>query len=46
MTVFVAALDDAEFVCTVISDISTGTIILPQAPMQIIYQHHHGKAES
>jgi hypothetical protein len=37
MTVFIAALEDAEFLCTVISDTGTGTIIPPQTPLQIIY---------
>jgi hypothetical protein len=32
---FVAALEDAELLCTVVLDTSTGTIILPQAPLQI-----------
>jgi hypothetical protein len=35
MTVFVAALEDAELLCTVVSDTGTGTIILPKAPLQI-----------
>jgi hypothetical protein len=37
MTVFVAALEDVEFLCTVVSDTGSGTIIPPQAPLQIIY---------
>jgi hypothetical protein len=37
MTVLVAALEFAEFLCTVVSDTGTGTIIPPQAPLQIIY---------
>ncbi len=32
---FVAALEDAELLCTVVLDTGTGTIILPQAPLQI-----------
>jgi hypothetical protein len=35
MTVFVAALEDAELSCTVVSDTGTGMIILPKAPLQI-----------
>jgi hypothetical protein len=31
MTVFVAALEDAELLSTVVSDTGTGTIIPPQA---------------
>jgi hypothetical protein len=34
MTVFVAALEDAELL-TVVSDTGTGTIIPPKAPLQI-----------
>jgi hypothetical protein len=37
MTVFVAALEDAELLFTFFSDTGTGTIILPQAPLQIKY---------
>jgi hypothetical protein len=37
MMVFVAALEDAELLCTSISDTSTGTIIPPQALQQIKY---------
>ncbi len=37
MTIFVAVLEDAEFLCTVVLDTGTGTIIPPQAPLQIIY---------
>ncbi len=32
---FVAALEDAELLCTIVSDTVTGTIILPQAPLQL-----------
>jgi hypothetical protein len=32
---FVAALVDAELLCTIVSDTGTGTIILTQAPLQI-----------
>jgi hypothetical protein len=46
ITVFVAALEDAEFLCTVVSDTGTCMIISPQAPLQIIYYHHHGTAEA
>jgi hypothetical protein len=35
MTVFVAALEDAKLLCTVVSDTGTGTIILTQALLQI-----------
>jgi hypothetical protein len=35
MTVFVAALEDVELLCTVVSDTGTGTIIPPKAPLQI-----------
>ncbi len=38
MTVFVAALEDAELLCTVVSDTGTGTIIPPKAP----WSHHSG----
>jgi hypothetical protein len=41
MMVIVAALEDSEFLCTVVSDTVTGTIIPPQVPLQIIYKHHH-----
>jgi hypothetical protein len=34
MPVFVAVLEDAEFLCTVVSDTGTGTIIPPQAPLE------------
>jgi hypothetical protein len=37
MTVFVAALEVAKFLITIVSDTGTVTIILPQAPLQIIY---------
>ncbi len=37
MMEFVAALEDAELLCTVVSDTGTGTIISPQAPLQIKY---------
>jgi hypothetical protein len=33
--VFVAALEDAELLCTVVSDTVTGTIIPPKEPLQI-----------
>jgi hypothetical protein len=33
MTVLVAALEDAEFLCTVVSDTGTGMIIPPQVPL-------------
>jgi hypothetical protein len=32
---FVAALEDAELLCTTVSDTGTDKIILPQAPLQI-----------
>ncbi len=32
---FVAALEDAELLCTIVSDTGTGTITLPQASLQI-----------
>ncbi len=32
---FVADLEDAELLCTIVSDTGTGTIILPQAPLQL-----------
>jgi hypothetical protein len=32
---FVAALEDAALLCTVVLDTGTGAIILPQAPLQI-----------
>ncbi len=32
---FVADLEDVELLCTLISDTGTGTIILPQAPLQL-----------
>ncbi len=35
MTVFVAALEDSELLCTVVSDTGTGTIIPPKGPLQI-----------
>jgi hypothetical protein len=35
MMVFVAALEDAELLCTVVSDTNIGTIIPPKAPLQI-----------
>jgi hypothetical protein len=35
MTVFVAALEDAEFLCTIVSDTGTGMIIPPKATLQI-----------
>jgi hypothetical protein len=35
MMVFVAALEEAELLCTVISDTGTGTIIPPKEPLQI-----------
>jgi hypothetical protein len=37
MTVFVAAFEDAELLCTVVSDTSIGTIIPPQTPLTIQY---------
>jgi hypothetical protein len=33
---FVAALKEAELLCTVVFDTGTGTIILPQAPLPSI----------
>ncbi len=45
-TLFVAALEDAELLCIVVSDAGTGMIIPPEAPLQIIYKHHHGTAKS
>jgi hypothetical protein len=32
---FVAALEDAELFCTIVSDTGIGMIILPQAPLQL-----------
>ncbi len=44
--VLVASLEFAEFLCSVVSDTGTGTIIPPQAPLQIIFLHYHGTAEA
>ncbi len=46
MTVLVALLEYAEFLCTVVTDTGTGTIIPPQAPLQIIYWQSRGTAEA
>ncbi len=37
MMVFVAAFEDVELLCTVVSDNDTGKIILPKALLQIKY---------
>jgi hypothetical protein len=37
MTVFVAAFEDADLLCIVVSDTSIGTIIPPQTPLTIQY---------
>jgi hypothetical protein len=39
MTVFVAALEDAELLCTVVSDTGTGT-------HQVTMEAHHGAVEA
>jgi hypothetical protein len=36
---FVAALEDVALLCTVVLDTGTGTIILPQAPLQIQWRY-------